>query len=349
MFKQYPKFLQLLLILVLLISCSKKNYSSLPIYQFKSNNGLPQYENLYYWAAHPWKKNTSDSVPKDLKINYQKDSLADVFYIYPTTFIDMKDSRWNAPIDDPEINAKTDYSAILYQASVFNEKCRIFAPRYRQANLKAFYSDNQKNAISAFDTAYEDVRKSFIYYLEHFNQGRPIIIASHSQGTVHAAKIIKEFFEGKDLQKKLICAYLIGMPIKEDYYKSIKPCNNESSTGCVISWRTYKSGYIDTNYIAKENFKTIVVNPLNWSLSAAYQSTDKNKGGILKNFNKLKKGVVDAQIHGNILWTCKPKFFGNFLIKTKNYHIGDYNLFYENIRENISTRINKYLSDQSNN
>lgn len=64
-----------------------------------------------------------------------------------------------------------------------------------------------------------------------------------------------------------------------------------------------------------------------------------NKGGILKNFNKLKKEIVSAEVHGNVLWTSKPKFFGNFLIRTKNYHIGDINLFYMNIREDVKRRI----------
>jgi hypothetical protein len=49
--------------------------------------------------------------------------------------------------------------------------------------------------------------------------------------------------------------------------------------------------------------------------------------------------VVDAQVHENILWVSKPKFFGNFLIKSDNYHIGDINLFYNNIRQNVKTRI----------
>jgi hypothetical protein len=33
---------------------------------------------------------------------------------------------WNAPIDDPLINAKTDFNSILYQASIFNAVGRVF-------------------------------------------------------------------------------------------------------------------------------------------------------------------------------------------------------------------------------
>ena len=122
-----------------LAACTKNNYSFLPAYHFKSINKKPDYSNLNYWAAHPWKKDPGDSVPKPLLQNYSKDSLADVFFIHPTTLTSMRDSCWNADIDDADLNAKTDYSTILYQASVFNEKCRIFAPRYRQAHIRSFF------------------------------------------------------------------------------------------------------------------------------------------------------------------------------------------------------------------
>lgn len=68
-----------------------------------------------------------------------------------------------------------------------------------------------------------------------------------------------------------------------------------------------------------------------------------NKGGILKNFDKVVPGLVHAQIHGNVLWVNKPKFFGSIFLTAKNYHIADYNLFYENIRENVGTRIKAFL------
>jgi len=52
--------------------------------------------------------------------------------------------------------------------------------------------------------------------------------------------------------------------------------------------------------------------------------------------------VADAQIHDDILWINKPHFPGSFFYRTKNYHIGDMNLFYVNIRDNIRTRINAF-------
>ena len=114
------------------------------------------------------------------------------------------------------------------------------------------------------------------------------------------------------------------------------------STGCFVGWRTYKKDYTDTNFISKEKFKCCVTNPLTWTMDNNYAPTALNTGGVLINFNKIKKGVVDAQIHNNMLWTCKPKFLGNIFLRQKNYHVGDINLFYTNIRSNVRTRIKMF-------
>ena len=322
-------------------SCSKKNFSYLPEYQFKSTDHLPDYANLDYWAAHPWKKNPSDSVPAPLLTDFHKDSTVDVFFIHPTTFTTNSNNGWNALIDDAQINAKTDHTTILYQASVFNEKCRVFAPRYRQANINAFYIDDSISA-KYFDIAYEDIRNAFKYYLKNYNNDRPIIIASHSQGTKHAGRLLKEFFENTPLVNKLVCAYIIGMPIPDDYFAVLKPCKDSLSTGCFVGWRTYKKGYTDPIFVAKEKFNSIVINPLSWTSSPSLYSSSLNKGGILFKFNKIIPHTVNAQVYHNVLWTSKPNIPLKIFFLKRNYHVGDINLFYMNIRQNIATRIKAY-------
>ena len=326
----------------IMTSCSSKIYTQSINYKFKSNNGRPDYSNLNYWAASPFKDDPSDEVPNDLA-QQPKDSIADVFFIHPTTYIDRNlPAGWNANIDDETLNQKTDNSTILYQASVFNKYCRVFSPRYRQANLMAFFSDDKVSANAALDTAYEDVKKAFEYYLKYYNHGRPIIIASHSQGTLHAGRLLKEFFEGQPLQKQLVCAYIIGLPVFTNYFTQLKPCQDSTSTGCFVGWRTFEEGYV-APFVEKEKIKVFVTNPLTWTMDTTLASSELNSGGLLRNFNKVIPGLVHAQIHGNVLWVNKPKFFGNIFLKTKNYHIADYNLFYENIRENVGTRIRAFL------
>ncbi len=323
-------------------SCSKKNYTQQGTYQLKSETKNSDYSNLDYWAAHPWKKNLSDSVPADLQANYKHDSLADVFFIHPTTLTDNNDARWNAEINDAVINSKTDYSTILYQASVFNEKCRIFAPRYRQAHIRCFFL-NTPNTDTAFEIAYADVKAAFEFYLKNYNHNRPIIIASHSQGTKHAGRLLKEFFENKPLQKQLVCAYIIGLPVPVDYFSTLKPCSDSLATGCFVSWRTFRKDSEEPQFIADEKFKAVVINPLTWTNETSMVSSSLNKGGVLKNFNRVVPRVVNTQIHNNILWSSKPDVPGKMFYTQKNYHIGDINLFYINIRENVAARINAFL------
>ena len=323
------------------IGCARKMFPSYTNYSFVSKSGRPNYEDLDYWASHPFKKDLADSVPKDLQRSYISDSSVDVFFVHPTTFADEADQRNIADIDDAALNKKTDETAILYQASVFNASCRIFAPRYRQAHYRNFSMD-EAMAQPNFDTAYSDVKNAFEYYLENYNKGKPIIIASHSQGTLHAAKLLKEFFDGKPLQRKLVCSYIIGLPVKENMFINLPACIDSTKTGCIISWRSIKEGYKGPDYMQAENFSSIVVNPLTWTTGNAKASKSLNKGGILLNFDKVKPNLVSAQVHKNILWTSKPKFFGNIFLNTKNYHIADYNFFYMNIRNDVARRINYF-------
>jgi len=334
----HPRFL--IIFLLILASCNKyKPYQS--HYNFKAENGKPDYSQLNFWAAHPWKWDPSDSVPSALR-NQPRDSVVDVFFLHPTTFTKEKTTKQhNAAIDDSYINAKTDYSAILYQASAFNEQSRVFAPRYRQAHIKVFFKKQPGESEKIFDLAYGDIKTSFEYYLQHWNNGRAIIIAAHSQGSKMAERLLKEFFEDKPLNNKLVVAYLAGWPVPKDYFSSLKICEDSIQTGCLCSWRTFRNGFIPY-YLRRENGNSFVTNPLTWKTTTEFVSRKNNKGSLLTRFNKIYSHTADAQIQNGLLYSKKPKFPGSFLLFTRNYHIGDINLYYINIRDNVKRRIAAY-------
>ena len=100
-------------------------------------------------------------------------------------------------------------------ASVFNSTCRIFAPRYRQATLSSFLDVDTESGRRAMDGAYADVRAAFQHYLSFQNQGRPFLIASHSQGGWHAIRLLQEFVEAKPLAEKFVAAYCLGSWLPE--------------------------------------------------------------------------------------------------------------------------------------
>ena len=65
MFRRKLGFLLVIIIIGnCLISCAKKNYINKDNYTFKSIDGKPDYSNINYWAAHPWKWDPSDSLPR---------------------------------------------------------------------------------------------------------------------------------------------------------------------------------------------------------------------------------------------------------------------------------------------
>ena len=145
------------------------------------------------WAALPTKKDLADSIPKGAPfIDEQNSAAADVFFIHPTilTYAPTNEYQWNGSVEDSFLNKKVDELTILNQASIFNGAGRIYAPRYRQAHYFAFVTSFKEDKDAALGIAYQDVKKAFDYYLAHYNQNRPIIIASHSQGTVHATQLI---------------------------------------------------------------------------------------------------------------------------------------------------------------
>jgi len=340
------------LIIVMMGSCAQSNYTKLePEYAKQLYADLPDYSNLQYWAAHPDKKDPSDSLPAPLKAGYHPNSNIDVFFVHPTTYLDStKPYGWTASLNDYKTNLKTDYYVILNQASIFNEAGRIFAPRYRQAHIKSYTPNNKVDtgyALAAFEIAYQDVKKSFEYYMEHYNNGRPIIIASHSQGSTHTIRLLKEFFDDKPLSKKLVVAYVVGMPVDPAIYTTLKACETPSATGCICSWRTFHEGYVD-KFVAKEKYTAIVTNPLSWSSNLTTMDRFQNTGSVLYNFNKITPFVVGAINHKGVLWTAKPHFFGSFLYKSEDYHFVDYNLYYISVRKNVAERVNSYLSINNN-
>lgn len=299
----------------------------------------PDYTNLNNWAAHPDKKDPSDEVPKSLagKENQQD---ADVFFIHPTSYTGNSDDsfRWNADVRNAKINRETDNGAIRFQASIFNARYRVFAPRYRQAHYYSFLTHNLSDKKQALDLAYTDVRKAFEYYLAHHRNGRPFLIAAHSQGTIHAHRILREFVEGKPLQQDFVGAYLPGMPVPADSFTLLRPCQDSADYGCWTSWRTWRYGYEPTRFAA------VCHNPVSWTTDTVQVDKSKHKGAVLRDFKKTRPRLCDAKVYHEVLWVHRPQFPGSRLIKNPNYHIGDFNLFYLDVRENAALRLQSYLN-----
>lgn len=305
---------------------------------------VPDYGMEDNWAALPDRRDSADAVPGNTLLrDAQRDAPADVFFVHPTTYYGNK--RWNADLGDEKVNRFTDVSAIRKQASVFNGTARVYAPRYRQATLFSFFDEKNTDGQAALNLAYEDVKTSFQYFLEHYNRNRPIIIAGHSQGTYHAIRLLHEFFDqDPQLRKRLVAAYLVGFKVPPNEYQALRPCDDSTQTGCFVAWNTVEWGY---DYVPFAG--GVAVNPLTWTLDTATAPARLNLGSTPQSFDRLDKRVVDAKVHNGLVWihpttrTGYPRFLlpGRPELR-RSFHIADYGLFYGNIRQNAAARVRAY-------
>lgn len=330
----------------------------------------PDYARESSWAALPDKDDASDRVPPGLvETSNPARDLVDVFYIHPTGF--LKRTHWNASLeqeDDSDIPVSVMLAA---QASAFNGCGRVFAPKYRQASIFAFLLPllvpQQNDAYQALDLAYEDVARAFDYFIEHYSQGRPFIVASHSQGTHHALRLLWEKIDRTPLYSRLIAAYTIGLGVPKDYFErafhNIVPCNSPTQTGCLITWDTSREGswfhlprvhrYPDKWEYAggKPRF---CINPLTWTESEERAPASLHLGALVAKmvpkkvnpdgcaFEGISPAHTWAQCHDGRLWIAEQAH-GPFYDWFGVYHNYDINLFWMNLRENARARADTYL------
>lgn len=322
------------LVLILSIVSCKSTYET-QNFSSEKHPKAPNYANKNTWAVLPTrypeglKKHASENV-STLK--------ADIFYVYPTLNTSKKDIRWNVSINDKVQQNKVLTKVVKYQVSPFATSGKIYVPYYRQAHVRAYRG--YKGANEALDLAYTDVKKAFTYYLKNYNKGRPIILVGHSQGTTHGIRILKDFFDNKPLQKQLIAAYLPGIRIKPNEFTTILPMKSPNETGGFVSWNTRKKGtYPDAKnwYVG-----SVTTNPITWN--GRKTTLLKEHKGFLFTDDTLYPKSLKIEVTDGLIWSTVPKFPKRFAMSfMKNYHIGDINLFWQDIKENVELRTNTWL------
>jgi hypothetical protein len=321
----------------------------------------PDYANPRAWAALPGRPSGADVVPPD-SVDRLAGTRADVFFVHPTTY--MAFLAKNARYDEPGTTREgLDFNVLRFSAAAFNACCRIFAPRYRQASIASFVAPGPLSLVT-FDLAYSDVARAFDYYISHYNGGRPFIIASHSQGSLHAMRLLQDRIIGTPLQRRLIAAYLIGWAIPEDVERVGQPvCRSALQSGCVISWNSVTPTqtldfmrdravlWLDGRYQLLADQEVVCVNPLTWTKDGAAPATA-NLGSLPPpkpgepmeapipqlTGAVCKDGVLHVSLTGELRQNVgyDPNF-GSF-------HKFDYNLFYMNIRRNAMERVAAFLA-----
>jgi len=303
---------------------------------FAQSNKTLDYENEGNWAVLP-----SDTLkPWAPFIEAAPFKNVDIFYVYPTLLTDPNDFRWNYDIEDPRHTDGVINYVVKYQASAWAELGKVYVPFYRQAHLRSF-NNLEVGGELALRMAYEDVKASFQFYLKHHNKGNAIILAGHSQGSFHLKMLLTDFFDEQPLQEKLIAAYLPGIGIDKDSFKSIFLMIEPHETGGFLTWNTLKKEYQTERYLKWYQGKA-VINPITWDLSA-FAPKSAHKGFLFTN-NKVYVKVFETHLIDGAIYIDRIKFPLGFLgRKSTNFHRGDVNLFWEDIRDNARLRTSHYF------
>lgn len=163
----------------------------------------------------------------------------DCFYVYPT----VNFSATAASDDAMAADTGAEDAVTRAQAARFREVCRVYAPLYRQSTLGG-YGSADRERIQA--TAYGDVRNAFKHYMSHWNQGRPVLLVGHSQGSGHLTTLLKDEFDSDpQLRAQLVSAMLAGgfAQVNESggpggSFTNLVPCQTPDQTGCVIGFNS---------------------------------------------------------------------------------------------------------------
>ena len=334
------KYIYLVILTVLFSSCGIQKTmlyfedSDIPKSDF---NDLEQDYQLDYNDPKNWsfREDVGDYktlLPKNY--NTKKDTKFDisVFYIHPTTLYDS--FNWNADTSY-FVNNKSIDLCLENQASVFAGITDLYAPHYREMHIHS-YSDSI-NGYKAYDVAYNDVLSAFKYFIKHIKHDK-FIIASHSQGTNHAVRLIKEYIsQDKSLLNRLLLSYLIGMNV--DHNELLIPlCEDPKDLNCFLTWRSFNESYYPNNW--KYGPDIYSVNPISFKVDSNW-SRKKNHLGILFPNKKIYfKKTVSASNEQGLLWVRFPNSIFLKKYKTNSYHRADFNLYWLNIRQNLQERLN---------
>ncbi|MFM9862922.1 MAG: DUF3089 domain-containing protein [Micropepsaceae bacterium] len=317
------------------------------------------YRQASSWAAWPGRESGALYTPRGVFVPDGAKAV-DVFFIHPTGF--LNGAEWNSPMNPQSRTEENTKWMMANQASAFNGCCNVYAPRYREASIFRYWTAPEDIAQKTMDFAYADVVRAFEYYMANENKGRPFIIASHSQGTSHALRLVQEKIDGTNLEASMIAAYVIGSRVtnaEANALKSVKVCDSPTQTDCIVHWATFGEG----TKVPPEMSDLVCVNPLTWRRDGVRAEAAMHQGGVAASGkfsmqvwgDDSPQGVVFeplgpplpkltwAECKDGILWAAdQSKTPLGRLSLRGNYHGLDYPLFHMDIRKNVADRVAAY-------
>lgn len=335
------------LFLSLLAGCSQE--SAVPEVVKKTNGGEKWETKIDYASKDNWL--AMNDTGKDV----------DVIYFYPTAY--TKPSEGASEIADITDAAMRAEAQKVYgiQATVFEEDCNIYVPFYRQidAAYALTLSDKEADDLLRY-SASQDPSRALDYYFTHCNNGKPFILAGHSQGSQILTMILSDYMKAHpEYYERMVAAYAIGYSVTEQYLEAnphLKFAEGSDDTGVIISYNTEGPGNKGQhNAVVTEG--AISINPINWKRDESYAAVSENLGSLDVQ-GKLTTGFADARLdlaRGVVVCeSADVSVYGipapaQFLFGPESFHAFDYGLYFMNLRANAKERIAAFKMNASAN
>jgi hypothetical protein len=317
------------------------------------------YDRADLWIARPdLRGNPSLWVPEGFQPTDRP--RASIFFIHPTSFLER--SAWNAPVDDAESQQRARLF-VRSQASAFNSVGEVWAPKYRQAAFGAFLT-TEENATRALDFAYRDVLAAYEAFIRQAPEDRPIILAAHSQGSLHLTRLLAERIARAPEKSRIAAAYVIGWPISMTAdlpTLGLPACERAAQAGCILSWQSFSEPAdpkmvtdvydksVSRTGVSRAGTRMLCTNPLTGNAGDAAPA-ERNAGTLIPNADftaaEFRRGAVPARcdVRGFLLIGESPPDFGEYVLPGNNYHVFDYSLFWANVRADAEARLAAFLA-----
>lgn len=321
-------------------------------YQEPPRYGGPDYGKPSAWLARPGlADDPSRWAPEGVDVPRQGEAAA--FYVHPTTYLER--DRWNAPLDASGEAARRARIFVETQGGAFANVSQVWAPRYRQAAYGAFLLDSP-DAQKALALAYRDVLAAFDSFIAAQPAGRPIILAGHSQGSLHLLKLLAD--RRAALSGRLVAAYVVGWPVgvRSDLPATgLPPCTAPGQAGCVLSWQSFMdpantalvtrawAGTSGLTGAKRSQDEMLCTNPLAGTRGVSAPPSS-NRGTLVPDANlrtaRLEQGLVGARCRdGFLLISGDVPAMGPYVLPGNNYHVYDYALFWGSVRFDAEQRL----------
>ncbi|UOR15368.1 DUF3089 domain-containing protein [Qipengyuania aquimaris] len=280
-----------------------------------------------------------------------------VFFVPPTSYTKGALGEWNAPLNDEE----TDKLARVFLrglASPFNRADEIWAPKYRQAAVGAFLTEREE-ATQAIDAAYADVAQAFDYFLANADPEKPIVLAGHSQGSVHVLRLLREKVAGTAAEARIAAVYAPGWPISVLHDLPAYPypaCAAPDQAQCIVSYISFADGGDPGQLLRRYSVlpgidgeprgledAVVCTNPIT-GMSGGSAPASENLGTLKPtedlSAGELIAGAVPARCDARgILRIGSPPDLGPGVLPGDNYHVYDIPLFWKNLQEDVLRRV----------